>query len=866
MKPLLLTMCGFGPYANETRIDFSDLNGYGGLFLISGDTGAGKTTIFDAISFALYGEASGGKGQRDGKSFRSDYVDGKTETFVELSFLHRQDVWTIRRNPEYLVPKKRGDGWNKKAASVSLSRQGDTHVWTKASEVQEKLSGIISLTREQFAQTMMIAQGDFRRILTADSDTRRKLFQKLFNTEVYSKIQEELKNRKNQNQEEKVLLEKSIDNAIGRIQFNEDYPLPEEAQKIEWLSDLIRFQEKHAENEKRKRDSIQEEQKKLAVELSLMKKVNDDFARLNELKKQYFQMLSRKERILDETDRLRKARSAKTLEIEDHQLNAAIKERDRASLLIQKLTNEVENWTAELPAALTAQQQAEAQLPLAETLMTQIQLLQQALPLLEKRVACQKKLTQLIKKTQKAAEDSFQADEKYHHYKMNYYAAQAGLLAADLLEGTPCPVCGSVHHPMPAVLTLEAVTREQLEEAEKNRTEKETILRKLENDKNLIDQSLRQMEEQLVAQQITLQDSENEVKGIIAEKTQQADAIKKQMEETRKKCQSLTIQLEKKRTSFSETQRHWNDLTEKVRELMSDFQTKRLEMGFQDQESYAAAKMSDQEMDQLEQELQEYQSSFRSCEDRLREMEIRLKGKTKTDTAALELRDNELRKQYADSEERYQKLFSAIQINQNAQKELLSAFERYKTRSREWVIIQELYDCVSGQMSGRNKLTLEAYVQQSYFRNVISAANNRLVVLTDSKYKLRLKEETDNIRSQSGLELEVLDNATGQWRDVSTLSGGESFLASMALALGLSDTVQAQKGGIRLEAMFIDEGFGTLDDNVLKNVMDLLRRLADGNRLIGVISHVSELSRSIPEQLLVKKGIGGSEIIHLAAR
>ena len=301
---------------------------------------------------------------------------------------------------------------------------------------------------------------------------------------------------------------------------------------------------------------------------------------------------------------------------------------------------------------------------------------------------------------------------------------------------------------------------------------------------------------------------------------------------------------------------------EKKARLQSDFEHRLQEQGFADEREYQLAKLPEKEMEAAEIALRTYREQLASLAHQADQLKEKLSGKEKADLAALAALQSAAEAARKAAEQAAAKADRKIALHEDSLQEILKARRQMKRKEENWAVIRDLYDCCAGKTGGsrRAKLTFEAYVQQYYFKQVVAAANKRLTILTEGMFTLRCKEEARDRVHQSGLDLDVLDRSTGQWRDVSTLSGGESFLASLALALGLSDVVQGQSGAIRMEAMFIDEGFGTLDENALRNSLQVLSELAEGKRLIGIISHVHDLEEKIEKQIIVKKTLRGAEL------
>ena len=868
MKPLKLTMCAFGPYARTTEIDFEAL-GENGLFLITGDTGAGKTTIFDAISFALYGEAAGGKDRRAARSFRSDYAAQTEDTWVELTFRHREHVYRLRRNPEYTRASKRGDGAIvRKHAAELLSDTGEG--WTGLDEIAQRVQELIGLTRDQFAQTVMIAQGDFLKILNAKSAERRDLFQRLFGTLQYAQLQQRLKEKSANAQQMRDALDKRLQIAASRVTVDADYadgePLalylsePKYADRLlTALEGLLAFE---AEKQASVADRLKAADQRLAEGSSALtdaKHTNEDFDQLARWRTSLDKLIEAQSAIDDDAARLARARRALGLAPDEARCHQNAREQRSAEEEHADAERQCAALREALPALETAHADAERALPEAEKHSQLAMQLRECLPMLsdlETRTAEEARLKgQLLQ----ALNASRGADEAYTRIKDAYYLGQCGLLAATLREGEPCPVCGSTTHPAPAKPADASISREALERAEKQQRAAASKVQAVEKELSGVREGMRVQREQLAARGIQPGDTRRALEARIRQATEAATRITRAEVDARNALERQRRSLaegEARRQSAAERQAR---LTAEGARLQAAFAQRLSENEFADEADYRLARLPEAQMRELEERIRTHNENRRSLSDRVDAQASKLAGKARADLSALTAvyqdltRERDaLRKNEADVERRHA-------MNESALKELRDVRRQQAAHAEDWAVLDDLYRAVSGQLSQKVKITFETYVQQYYFKQVVAAANKRLTLLTDGMFVLRLKEEARDRRSQAGLDLDVFDRSTGQWRDVTTLSGGESFMASLALALGLSDVVQAESGGVRLEAMFIDEGFGTLDENALRNALELLSRLADGDRLIGIISHMPELRDRIDKKIVVRKHLWGAQ-------
>ena len=872
MKPLYLVLSAFGPYAAETSIDFSAF-GEDGIFLIAGDTGAGKTTIFDAISFALYGEASGGRERRSSKSFRSDWAGAACETYVELTFRHKRKTWRVRRNPEYERPKKSGGGNTTQSAGARLTDMDSGEITEGLTEVNGKIQELLGLTQDQFTQTVMIAQGDFLKILNASSEERKALFQKLFNTGIYADLQRRLQEMNSACGRERDELDGRIAIAAGRIEPEEDAPEkdsialfrtePKYGERLaECLASLTERERTLCAKAKREKEAAGKRADALIAAIEQGKAVNADFDVLDQTEKALEALRKRQSDMDRLADELKQARKAGNLAADETLIvsNAADLRRQRKEL--ESAAEDLRNVQKALPEAEAARREAESHGSEADALLLSARQLSDCIPVLKELEKQREKLETRKKRLAELLEFSRQADLACAAAKEGYYRSQAGILAAELEEGKPCPVCGSLSHPNPARLTKEDITREEMERAEQHRRRADEALHEADNAMASVRAAAEAAEARLREKNIAENETQPHLEKRVRELEARAKGLRDDIEKTGKTCADLLIRLEKSRTEAETGQKRLSALQETADALQKRFGEALAAAGFESERAYRLAKMSDRAMNEAEEQLKAYGEKKKSLADQAAGLREKLAGKEREDLSLLEtqLRTRKTEKENAERAEGA--LMKKLALHEDALKEIREAVRQRKRKEENWAVVRDLYNCCAGIAGGnrRAKMTFEAYVQQYYFKQVVAAANRRLTLLTDGLFILRCREEARDRVHQSGLDLDVLDRGTGQWRDVSTLSGGESFLASLALALGLSDTVQGQSGAVRMEAMFIDEGFGTLDDNALRNSLKVLSGLADGKRLIGVISHVHDLEERIEKQIVVSKTLKGSRV------
>ena len=876
MKPIQLVLSAFGPYVERTVIDFSAL-GEEGLFLIAGDTGAGKTTIFDAISFALYGEASGGKEKRKSKSFHSDYVSDQTETYVELTFRHRGETWWIRRNLEYQRPaKKKKDGMEtttRQAADAQMRNEDTGEEILRMDDVNRRVRELLGLTQDQFTQTVMIAQGDFLKILTASSDERKKLFRDLFHTNLYVDLQSRLQEKNRACADEQKALEQVILSAEGKIdpeaEFAEREILLSYCGQIQHTDALCALLARLIEQEKAAQEQAKAQKKEAADQIGALiaavtegERVNRDFADWESKKARLAALTAGQGEIDAQRAALAAARRAQQLETDEALMRRTRRDMDAQRAALSDAQAALEQAEKALPEAETRMKEAESRGGEIHALLAQAKQMEDCLPVLGEVERLKAALDMQKRELQRLTADSSRAQAAYTAAQNSYYLSQAGLLARELKAGQPCPVCGSTAHPCPAQITPETVTRQALEQAAERRETAEKAqgdaATRLAENRAALDER----EGRLRALKIGADETRQRLAARIDAAHRAAADRQREIDEARSAYQALDKRKTAAQSAVDAAQKQLAALEKDLRAQTEAFEQKQAAHGFEDEASYRLAKRTNAEIERLDREIRDFDEQKRTLAAQSQELEEKLSGRQKTDLTALQNRRAAALDRQAKAENAEKAMVRKLTLHESADREIRQANAAIQKKRGKWQIIQELYTCCAGIAAGnpRAKLTFEAYVQQYYFRFVVAAANKRLARLTDGMFTLRVMREAANRVSQSGLDLEVLDRSTGQARDVSTLSGGESFLASLALALGLSDAVQSQSGQIRMDAMFIDEGFGSLDENALRSSIDVLLELADGKRLIGIISHVQELEERIDKQIVVTKTPNGSTV------
>ena len=856
MKPICLELSAFGPYAGLTTVDFTPF--HGSIFLLTGDTGAGKTTLFDAISFALYGEGSGGAERRSGKSFRSDYASPDTPTYVKFTFSEGGKIYTLTRNPEYERPKKRGEGMATEVAAVTLACAGETAVYTRIEDVNQRVRDIVGLDRKQFASTVMIAQGDFLRILNAPSDERKKMFQKLFHTELYAAAESALRERAKAAKSvyEDVFKELGLVAARGECLPDFDRKLTFDRAKESAAENPNAFLVVLEEYDKILQDGVQA----LRTEASALEKKQEELAlAVREGEERNAQLA---ERTQLQANALLSAENAAAREREAVTLRAA-----HRALRLRPAKEAIVAESAHLKA-MEALQKAKERKALAEKAQEQIVAAEEAYRRIKQGEEALKELSDAAKALENAKIRLEQttlamgeSERAYITLRERFWLGQAGRLAKELHTGTPCPVCGSTVHPAPADLPEQTPAKEEMDRAEaraKRDTEAHRIAAIGFEGAAVRERAVKELLEGLGVDAQTsvaqlAEEKEQILARIEAQKREYAQAAADAERAVREEA-SASASLEACRVRVKDVAQHATRAAE-------EFAARLAAAEFENEAAYQAVLCSEDELERREAALRKAEETLERLHGRLAQLDAGLAGKNAVDLAVLQAQREWHTTQLSAVRERLHTVQRILENNTQAFASLVELTQKKEKASEEWTLLEDLTRTVSGTgTGGRAKLSLESYVQRYYFKEVVAAANRRLQILADGNFLLRCRELPRDLMRQSGLDLEVLDRSTGGWRDVNTLSGGESFLASLSLAVGLSDVVQNRSGNVRLEMLFIDEGFGSLDDAALQRAISLLSRLSDGKRTIGVISHVQMLRECIEKKILVTHGSSGSEL------
>lgn len=921
MRPLELTITGFGTYCQRTRINLEQL-GSQGLYLITGDTGSGKTTIFDAITYALYGDVNGEN--RTVSMIRSTFATPDIPTEVELSFEYRGKTYLVKRNPEYEGISKRGDSLVKRLADATLLKPDGSAV-SGQQKVTNAIKELLGIDKEQFSQIVMIAQGDFQKLLMEDTETRQEIFRKIFKTDYYRELQQQLLENEKQLGMKRKEIESAISIYIKGLSCDPASTLNIELEKakadelvitdvIELINKIIgedteaqtKVNKAIAAREKQMNDLRDELSKNEQIEelrddykekSADFKKVSDSIAEVKEAfekEKARVEEGSKKEADLAiQKEELKKYEELDAIEkeIKDIQNKKAKLEEQ-----IKDIEAECENYKnqeTELTKVLKSLSDAEKKYYEADALQKEASDRKDSFEELEKSAGeCEGLLKEFedLQKVYMAAQKSYEDfDLNYKHLRKIYMDEQAGIIARDLQEGLPCPVCGSLEHPKPAVMSEGAPSKEALDKAEKEdkvleknassaSVECATGKTNYENKLKLVKESYLKLTKNNAAAELSLLKEKIAEEKAVALKALQICNKKLEEESSRlnqknkinEELPKLQDLLKEKTQSLQTKNKELSAFAARLNEKENQAKEFRAKLKFKDidaaQEEVSALEKQIEDMkeafENAQKKYQDIQNDFTALKSQLEQLEAQLKDTKEINTRELEEKLTALENERSGDINKKSQVDSRIIANNTALKNINEHAQKLSAIQEKYAYVSALSKTANGNLSGgKEKIKLETYIQMTYFDRIIAHANKRLLIMSDMQYELVRKKQAADLRSQTGLELDVIDHYNGGQRSVKSLSGGESFQASLALALGLSDEVRLSAGGIKIDSMFVDEGFGTLDSDALQKAFKALSGITEGNRLVGIISHVDLLKEKIDKQIVVKKArTGGSTV------
>lgn len=915
MRPLKLVMSAFGPYAGKTELDLDQL-GSEGIYLICGDTGAGKTTIFDAIAFALYGQPSGSI--RQNSMLRSIYADDHDKTYVQLTFLHKGDTYQVTRNPEYTYPSSKNPSKTIRVAPDAELIYPDGHAIHKTKAVTSAIESLLGMNRNQFTETAMIAQGTFQDILDEDTVSRGMLLKNLFHTDKYAILSKKLLDQANElyaelkdEKKKTALYTASIQCDDHDERKNTLVSAGENVQTEDVLEYLNQLDQEYSLTLK---DKQSEEKEKHQKQMEWNQQIGKDRALLSSIKeleavnKDLPSSRNNKEiaekawndlqqsHLSEDINQLmiQKASEEKNLhayeEYEDEKLTNSNLQNQKNLLLNQhkKMQEEIQNLNTSIQEDEIKKQklsdtkeelmQCEKDMDTLQQRMHQISQLDD----LSRHIhtlhqETEQKQTQ-YKKAHTVSENAY---AYWHHIREIYLNAQAGILAKDLEEGQPCPVCGSVHHPNPAVLKEDVPDQSDMDQAE------EAYHEALDKEEQLARDTA-----QLLG---NIHSEETQYASLLKETSIKEEDIDKERESVQnslnilyQKQTELNNQINALHDIESIYQKHEQDLKTKETALQeSDNAIHKLDLSIKEsavkleslKKQLSASSLSEAEnhiqilsdtikekqdlMDHSRQNAIDADKDYQAILIRKETLEKSIGNQNVSEEDILQKEKNvsDIHEQLLTLQNEISTIQASIHQNQSIAKHLKESADKYASLDQKYREVRALSDTANGTLTGKAKINLEEYVQMSYLDRILYYANIRYAKMSDGQYELVRRTEGSGLRSHAALDLDVIDHISGTYRSVKSLSGGESFLASLALALGMSDEIQAEAGGIEIETMYIDEGFGSLDSDALYKAVNALG-LRNNHRLVGIISHVEQLREGIHKGIVVTKDFkhkGGSD-------
>lgn len=907
MRPLKITMSAFGPYAGEVTLDMQKL-GKSGIYLITGDTGAGKTTIFDAISYALYGEASGN--YRENTTLRSKYASADTPTFVELEFEYNNEIYKINRNPEYPRPNKRGEGFTKQSANAELVMP-DGSVITKIKEVSAKVEEIIGINKNQFSQIAMIAQGDFRKLLNCETNERSKIFRKIFKTEPYHNIEIKLSSLFNELKRNREKEKSGIEQYINQLKCNENDTLSLELERaksgdvliedvIKLAGEIINKDTLEYTKTQKNIESINEEIEKINSNIKLYEnqeatkkayakasaKLEELKTKRNDCEKAYKSAEAQRERLDDLTRKINLINSKMTKYDELKSLENSINEKaqsfEKSNNSLKQKQQEITLLEKEIDEKSKALEEVKGADLLVQKLTVEkeeINKKAEALKELKTEIDRCKTEQKNLKNAQsfaKSALDEYGAlENEYNQIYIAFFNEQAGIIADELKDGEPCPVCGSTSHPNLARKSENAPSQADVESAQnlvKKAQEKANKARDtasaLKSRFDEIAANVKSAAKKLFGTDDNVFDDYNsninalkkEYDCTLAllktanEKLNLYQKLDKEIPKIQEKQKSLSDEISKLNTQKASDEAFISENTKRVTSIKSELDFESADLAKDKLKEYTtlsndiknAIEKSKNAFDDIKSKYDTQKGTKASLENALKEFK-------EIDLASLNEKSLKLNEYKKDVDETAKSLYSRIESNKLLVDNISEKRDILKGYDDKYVWLKALSETANGDISGKEKITFETFVQMTYFDSIIRKANIRLLTMSDGQYELVRRSDAETLKKNEGLALDVIDHFNGSTRSVSTLSGGESFMASLCLALGLSDEIQSSNGGIKLDTMFVDEGFGSLDGEALDRALSALTSLSLGNRLVGIISHVDALCDRIDNKIVITK-------------
>jgi len=893
MKPINLRISAFGPYKDEVNIDFTKL-GENGIFLITGDTGAGKTSIFDAISFAIFGEVSGSN--RPIQTLRSDFADMNIDTYVELEFVHKNRKYKILRNPSYEKPKKKGEGFTKKSADASL--EYDDVVVSGIKNVDIKIEEILGINAKQFKQISMLAQGEFLKILFAESKERTEIFRKIFDTNIYNSIARKLKEKLKTNEDKLKELKNSFITNTANILWEEEknINLDNKINEID-IDNVLKELEQELEENKEENTNIEEEITKQEKEIKVIEENISKQEELNLKIENYKQLLTKQNEYKKQEEEIEKlknkiAQNQKIREIIKPKADKVNNEKE----IIKKLEKDLDTIKRNIQIGNAKEKEHEKKVEIVNKIGEKYKeynnYLEIKKELLEKANII-KNIENLeitknnyLKEYEQLEKEYKIINNEYLEKESEFFKEQVGIIAEKLEENKPCPVCGSITHPNIAKKSASVLSKEELEKIKENleikqnnKLKKQEECIKVNSQINILIQEIgkesdNKLELESAKNKLKKEFNINKEKLISIEQTilkEYKSILNKNLDITKFEYDKFKdsiidlINLEKNELVKSKTlqEEKMNQLQEsnlRLDKYTKEYFNELLKLRFKNEEEYNKILLTNIEIENIQKNIEDFTRNVAINNTKISDLEKEAKGKSTKDLKIQKEKLMEYKNILTEKRKEYVKVKGKLDNNMRIYKLLLENAKELKQKIKDFIIYDELSRTANGTLAGKKRIEFEQYVQATYFDMVILEANKRLAKMTENRYFLIRKEEPEKISDKIGLDLEVKDNYNGKIRDVKSLSGGEAFKAALSLALGLSDVIQSYSGGIVVDTLFIDEGFGSLDTESREQAINTLSLLIDNNKLIGIISHVTELKERIDKKIIVTKTSDGSKI------
>ncbi|MFM1580976.1 SMC family ATPase [Helcococcus bovis] len=903
MKIINLTMQAFGPFKDKISIDFDKFNN--GVYLISGNTGSGKTTIFDAITFALFGDSSGG--ERDESMIRFVASDPSVETYVKLEFEYKGKIVKIRRTPKYEREKKRGEGLTSKGSKKTIVEVSDGKIIDDLKEADQFIINLLGVDSIQFRQIVMLAQGNFMKLLKASNEEKSKLFRKIFFTEKYNKLEFEISNKLKEISKKRDELKSVRDEILSNFKYDiENQEKFEESKNIsieEVINNINTVNEKYALQYDLLSEKILKLQKVIDSKKYLFEKVEsynltkekitkleDQFENINlnfiKYKEKYNNISTIEKDLENINSKINQLNIEKEKFIKLNDINKKIEVEQENHVKISKnislkkeILYNINNQISEIDDFLKNNKNVEKQISDNKLKIKDLELsinsLEKYTEIINNVLKEERNKDNLIKEYEKLKPVIKKKHAKYEDAEEVFFESQAGILAKNLDEGMPCPVCGSLEHPNLAKFKDDLPDKKFVDKLKKEFEKYRNELENIKNEINSSDKTINIYNNQILEFN-EYKDLNNNESLILSEKLNNDYKLlkieKSNLENIEKLIVEKNIEKEDILDSKKKIEYELKELNDNIIKFdqniknLNEQKNEEINKLGNKSEVDVDKKMSDlmenkktytEEINVIREKYLEYSKNHTEISKTLELLKLQLDDKYNVDINDLEieLRELEIKLKYENMT--MSDIHFNLEINKTQLKKLQNNLDNSKSVEKKYLSILELNDVIKGKVSGTSRIKFETFVQTIFLDEILYHANLRFNKMTNEKYSLKRKTEASNLMEQWGLDLEVVDHHNRSERNINTLSGGESFQAALSLALGLSDVVQMQRGGIELNSMFIDEGFGTLDRDTLSKVMSTLFDISQNNKLIGIISHVETLKEQIDKKILVEKSVDG---------